>query len=568
MEAFGRIILERSGEPARAFSVCAAVVGLGRAEVNDIVIADPVVSRTHAQIEWTGAGYTVTDLGSANGTWLNGARVTRAPFRPGDALRLGESVLRLELGAADGGDAPPCGAPSHDDASASTPLQQSIARTDLPRLAVHTPARTWELPLHGDALAIGRDLAADIVLPYAQVSRWHAQIERRGGRFTVRDLGSANGVWLGARRVEEHVLEDGDSIRIGPARLTFKGGFGQGDLSPAGLAGGRRGLPRTPVVFVPGFMGSELWRGGERVWPNARYLLSEPEIFRLSGAAPLEARAVAREMVIVPGLVKLDRYNRVAEYLTEALGYERGRGVLEFAYDWRRDVRESAARLAQAIEAWDVRAPITIIAHSMGCLVSRWYVERLGGKQRIGRLILVGGPHLGAPRAVAELLGGTKSLHQRLVGERVRETLAGFPSIYQLLPWGVAGADQDGRPLDLFADDRWLPEPARPLLHEARTFRRTLGTRSSVPAVSIFGYGQKTIARITARRGDDGGWRGVGFETATDGDETVPQRSAVLPGSEIHPVRQSHGALYVDKDVKMRLKLELTREGGGGGGDD
>jgi hypothetical protein len=38
------------------------------------------------------------------------------------------------------------------------------------------------------------------------------------------------------------------------------------------------------------------------------------------------------------------------------------------------------------------------------------------------------------------------------------------------------------------------------------------------------------------------------------------QSSAVLPGSEIHPVQQNHGTLYVDNDVKMRLKLELTRD--------
>ena len=43
------------------------------------------------------------------------------------------------------------------------------------------------------------------------------------------------------------------------------------------------------------------------------------------------------------------------------------------------------------------------------------------------------------------------------------------------------------------------------------------------------------------------------------GDVTVPEASSVLAGSEIHPVEQAHGSLYVDQDVKMRLKLELTR---------
>jgi hypothetical protein len=43
------------------------------------------------------------------------------------------------------------------------------------------------------------------------------------------------------------------------------------------------------------------------------------------------------------------------------------------------------------------------------------------------------------------------------------------------------------------------------------------------------------------------------------GDNTVPERSAVLEASDIYPVQQYHGALYVDNDVMMRLKLELTR---------
>lgn len=48
----------------------------------------------------------------------------------------------------------------------------------------------------------------------------------------------------------------------------------------------------------------------------------------------------------------------------------------------------------------------------------------------------------------------------------------------------------------------------------------------------------------------------------TAGDGSVPKVSAVLPGAEIHPVRQHHGALYPDGDVRARLLLELTRAHG------
>jgi len=61
------------------------------------------------------------------------------------------------------------------------------------------------------------------------------------------------------------------------------------------------------------------------------------------------------------------------------------------------------------------------------------------------------------------------------------------------------------------------------------------------------------------RRDSEGRWEKVDLALEPGGDNTIPERSAVLEGSEIHPVQQYHGALYVDNDVKMRLKLELTR---------
>ncbi len=81
------------------------------------------------------------------------------------------------------------------------------------------------------------------------------------------------------------------------------------------------------------------------------------------------------------------------------MGYEREKNFIEFAYDWRQDVRQSARDLAKFIEGWNVQGPITIIAHSLGTLVSRYYVEMLGGKKKVGRLMLIGGPHQACRRS-------------------------------------------------------------------------------------------------------------------------------------------------------------------------
>ena len=68
----------------------------------------------------------------------------------------------------------------------------------------------------------------------------------------------------------------------------------------------------------------------------------------------------------------------------------------------------------------------------------------------------------------------------------------------------------------------------------------------------------KTITGLSLERGPKGEWGRVRLDASPGGDATIPEISGVLPGTEIHPVQQYHGSLFVDNDVKMRLKLELT----------
>jgi hypothetical protein len=69
-------------------------VSMGKSVANAIVIDDPAVSRLHAVFERLPAGWTVRDLGSRNGTYLNGDRVNgSAVVRPGDQIRVGSTDL-------------------------------------------------------------------------------------------------------------------------------------------------------------------------------------------------------------------------------------------------------------------------------------------------------------------------------------------------------------------------------------------------------------------------------------------------------------------------------------------
>jgi len=72
------------------------VIGRGRAA--DAVLADPTISRAHAAIGFQpGEGFFVQDLGSTNGTLLNGTRTQRAPLADGDEIQMGKLQLRVGL---------------------------------------------------------------------------------------------------------------------------------------------------------------------------------------------------------------------------------------------------------------------------------------------------------------------------------------------------------------------------------------------------------------------------------------------------------------------------------------
>lgn len=561
MDSYGKLILVEDGNPAQEFELNKASVTLGRAMTNDIVLGDARASRSHARIECSRDGCVLVDLGSSNGTRLNGLPVTRTSLGPGDTLTLGSSTLRFETpGLSE--------LPEMTLMDSLADLEQSIDQeyvpmvlneTSQPRLVVFTAERTWEVPLGAvDEAIIGRALENEVVLAQTKVSRQHARLFRTGDGFALRDLDSTNGTWYRGAKVAELILADGDMVRIGDAQIVYRSGFAPAQLTMVDEA--LHVLPeRTPVVFVPGFMGSELWLGSERVWPNVKTMVTHPEVFAYGPESQLEARGIVDQVVIVPNLIKQDQYNRLGDYMVEDLGYARGRDFFEFAYDWRQDVRQSARQLGAFVESLPVNQPVIIIAHSLGTLVSRYYIEKLGGKDRVRRVILMGGPHYGVPKALTSLLVGADLLPFGFMGEKIRQILVTFPSSYQILPIYPCATDQQGEKINFMQQEDWLPEAQRPFLYAAREFRRELGMASSIPAISIFGYGLKTIAGITFQREGQGLFSNIIFRQEPAGDSTIPQNSAVLDGTEIHPVQQYHGSLFVDQDVKMRLKLELTR---------
>ncbi len=88
-----RLIVRRGPQPNQSFDLDKDVVTLGRDITNDIVINDPEVSRHHLRLTRGASGYNIEDLGSTNGTFVAGQRLSGVrPLNAGDMIGLGETV--------------------------------------------------------------------------------------------------------------------------------------------------------------------------------------------------------------------------------------------------------------------------------------------------------------------------------------------------------------------------------------------------------------------------------------------------------------------------------------------
>ncbi len=79
---------------------------IGRHRHNTIALPDPHVSGVHAVLQETDGDWWIEDLGSTNGTWLNGKRINTSILLPQDTLRIGGCTLRLLPSARENPDKP------------------------------------------------------------------------------------------------------------------------------------------------------------------------------------------------------------------------------------------------------------------------------------------------------------------------------------------------------------------------------------------------------------------------------------------------------------------------------
>lgn len=89
----------RGADQGRRFEIRDKSLALGRDGSNPIRLHDNEVSRRHAELRHTPQGYRLVDLGSANGTFVNGDPIDQAPLRSGDQVQLGQTVMIFSEGS-------------------------------------------------------------------------------------------------------------------------------------------------------------------------------------------------------------------------------------------------------------------------------------------------------------------------------------------------------------------------------------------------------------------------------------------------------------------------------------
>ncbi|MGD0799753.1 MAG: FHA domain-containing protein [Terracidiphilus sp.] len=176
---------------------------IGRGPTCDLVVPEASVSTRHCQLTLNADGYTLEDLGSTNGTFINGVRI--APAQP-VSLAHGERVIL--------GNQVPMPWPI---ASATKPAGSQFQPPVQP--TVKSPARPG-----ARRITIGRSPDSDVQIDLPIVSWNHAVITEENGQYIIEDQNSRNGTAIGelGNRIQRSVLIPSDEVYLGSYKIAAR----------------------------------------------------------------------------------------------------------------------------------------------------------------------------------------------------------------------------------------------------------------------------------------------------------------------------------------------------------
>jgi pSer/pThr/pTyr-binding forkhead associated (FHA) protein len=199
-----------------------ATATIGRMENNDICIPEQHVSRQHAVINYRDGIFMITDLGSANGTFVNDRQLDGPfPLASGDEIRLYVPLLTFSATVTE---------EEERHAQQSGTFITATTSTGKGKLIITTgPQEGNVIPLLVKRVTVGRATSKanwEISLQDPSVSRPHAQLDLVDNVWVITDLGSANGTIVNGTPVTEkgRLLRDGDLIAFGATLVLFRAG--------------------------------------------------------------------------------------------------------------------------------------------------------------------------------------------------------------------------------------------------------------------------------------------------------------------------------------------------------
>jgi pSer/pThr/pTyr-binding forkhead associated (FHA) protein/tetratricopeptide (TPR) repeat protein len=219
-------------------------ITIGRTDGNTIRLTEQNVSRKHARLTLRSGVLRIEDLGSYNGTSLNGSALSGvANLKDGDVILIGDYRLGIQEDRASQA-APASASASHPavpaveeviDGQPTIPISSLMAQAAVAASTAlsEPPARLvvssrfmsgTEFLLDRPSHVVGRTGENDIIINHKSISRHHAKIVREGNRYVILDLESANGVRVGDVESDRIELQSGDVIELGEVRLRFLSG--------------------------------------------------------------------------------------------------------------------------------------------------------------------------------------------------------------------------------------------------------------------------------------------------------------------------------------------------------
>ncbi len=219
-----KLIVKLKNRPLKTYNFTGKQITIGRLPENDITIDNLSVSRKHAVIHSVRSGYILRDLGSKNGTLLNGEKVEHGELKGGDVITIGKyeiafQIITGEESTTDTLDQTVIIPRYHSEAGPKEGAPVIEQADTSPRL--YRRSEQEEYPIEGSSFVIGRGRGSDIRLKGLFAPRVQVNIRRNGSDWIMQANGKKN-VRVNGEKMEEKVLQEEDLIAIGSEEFVFK----------------------------------------------------------------------------------------------------------------------------------------------------------------------------------------------------------------------------------------------------------------------------------------------------------------------------------------------------------